>query len=192
VATRSSLTAALTAALLAGSITAAGATPQGYEDQDHEAVRFYANFEAGVLLYTAKVEDLCNGEPEPIVSARVFNRQDGSVDLKVNARDLPIFLYHSPLDAPEFIDQTCEALFDGDPATVPVEPFASGAADFKERINVAPGGIEEHSNGVNGFATGTAGTTWKVRTWADFTIDNGELIGDPAEFQGLTIHQVGH
>ena len=44
VATRSSLTAALTAVLLAGSITAATATPQGYEEQDHNAGRFYGNF----------------------------------------------------------------------------------------------------------------------------------------------------
>lgn len=162
------------------------------DEQAHEAGRFYGNFELDVLLFTGnEVEDICNGDPEPIVPARVFYRDDGSVEIKVNARDMPIALYHSPLGAPEFIDETCEAVFDGDPTTVPVEPFASGTANFTERISISPDGVEEHVNGVNGFATGAYGTNWKVRTWADFVIDGGVLIGDPAEFQGLAIHRIG-
>ncbi len=190
---RRTLTAVLVACLLlAGSVTAATAAPTGPDEQDHEVGRFYGSFELGVLLFTGdEVEGICSGASEPVVSARVFHRQDGSVELKVTARELAIYLYQSPLGAPEFIDQTCEALFDGDPTTVPVQPFASGTANFKERITVSPDGLEEHANGVNGFATGTDGTNWKVRTWADFVIDDGVLIGDPAEFQGLTIHQVG-
>lgn len=178
--------------VLAGSVTAAVATPQGYDEQDHPAGRFYGNFELGVLLFTGSgVEDICNGAPEPLVPARVFQRNDGSVDLKVNAREMPIVLYYSELGAPEFIEQTCQALFDEDPATVPVQPFASGTAMLKERISSSPEGVDEIFNGVNGFATGPDGTMWKVRTWADFIVDNGVLIGDPAEFQGLSIHQVG-
>ena len=190
---RRTVTAVLAACLLlAGFTTAASAAPQGYDEQDHVAGRFYGNFELNVLLFTGdEVESICKGAPEPIVSARVFRQEDGSVELKVNAREMPIFLYHSPLGAPEFIDQTCSALFDGNSTTVPVQPFASGTANFKERISTSPDGIEEHSNGVNGIATGTDGTNWKVRTWADFIIDDGVLIGNPAEFQGLAIHQVG-
>ena len=135
---RRTVTAVLAACLLlAGSTTAASAAPRGYDEQDHMAGRFYGNFEMNVLLFTGdEVESICNGAPEPIVSARVFHRKDGSVELKVNAREMPIFLYHSPLGAPEFIDQTCSALFDGDPTTVPVQPYASGTAKLKERISV--------------------------------------------------------
>lgn len=190
--TRTITTVVAACLLLAGITTAASAAPQGYDQQDHMAGRFYGNFELNVLLFTGdEVTDICNGAPEPIVTARVFSRQDRTVDLKVNARDMPIFLYHSPLGAPEFIDATCTAMFDGDPTTTPVQPFATGTASFKERITVHPGGFEEHVNGVNGVATSPDGTSWKIRTWADFTIDDGVLIGDPAEFQGLAIHRMG-
>jgi hypothetical protein len=189
---RRSVTAVLAVCLLLTWSTAAAlATPQGYHEQDHDVGRFYGNFEQGVLLFTEHVEPICTGAPEPVVPARVFHRKDGTVQVKVNVRELPIVLYRSPLGAPEFIDETCTALFDDDPATVPVQPFATGTANFKERITISPDGVEDHFNGVNGFATGTDGTTWKVRTWADFVIDDGVLIGDPAEFQGLAIHQIG-
>ena len=186
------VTALIASPTVASATTPSEAVSQGYVEQDHAAVRFYGSFEKGILLFTGlEPESLCTGEPEPTVSARVFARQDGSVDLKVNVREMPIFLYHSPLGAPEFIDETCGLLFDGDPSTQPAEPFATGAANFKERIRVAPGGDEAHFNGVNGFATDADGATWKVRTWADFTIVDGMLIGDPVDFQGLSIHQVG-
>lgn len=136
------------------------------------------------------MEDICNGVAEPVVRARVFERNDGSVDTKVNAQELPFVLYHSELGAPDFIDETCNALFDGNPDTVPTQPFANGTGRYEARISASPDGVEEIVNGVNGFATGTDGTTWKVRSWADFVIDNGVLIGNPAEFQGLSIQQI--
>ena len=70
-------------------------------------------------------------------------------------------------------------------------PFAMGSANFSERITVHPDGYEEHANGVNGMATSPDGTTWKVRTWADFAIDDGVLVGDPADIQGLAITRTG-
>lgn len=190
---RTVATAFTTGLLLAGSVTAAAAAPQGYDEQDHMAGRFYGNFDVDVLLFTGDtVENYCNGAPEPVVTARVFSREDGGVELKVNSGGMPIFLYHSPLGAPEFIDETCGALFDGDPATVPVQPFAIGTANFKERISIAADGAEHDSNGVNGTATSTDGTHWKVRTWADFDLGEGGVpIGDPADFQGLDIHPIG-
>lgn len=190
--TRTLATVLAAALLLTGLATTASADPNGHEEVDHGIGRFYGNFEEEVLLFSAGTpEDICTGSPEPTVTARVFDRRDGSADLMVNTRDVPIFLYHSPLGAPEFIDQTCGAIFDGDPTTTPVQPFAVGTAQMKERITFHPDGFQEHSNGVNGMATSPDGTQWKVRTWADFAIDDGVLIGDPAEFQGLDIRRVG-
>ena len=189
---RTIITALAACLLLAWPAAAASAAPEGYDAQDHGVGRFYGNFQQDVLLFTGDgVEDICTGGPEPVVSARVFSSQDGTVQVKVNARDVPIVLYRSPLGAPEFIDETCSLLFDGDPQTAPVQPFARGTASLKERITIAPDGIETHFNGVNGFATDTEGPMWKVRTWADFVVDNGVLLGDPAEFQGLAIHRIG-
>jgi hypothetical protein len=181
-----------TCLLLAGSVTAAEArSGRGYEEIEHPAGRFYGNFEEGVLLFTGGgVEEICNEGPEPMVLARVFERRNGTTVLRANTRDMPFVLYHSELGAPEFIDQTCQALVDDDPATTPVQPFASGTGRFRERIVTTPDGVEDHFNAVNGRATGSDGTIWKVRTWADFIVDNGELIGDPAEFQGLTIREI--
>ena len=190
---RRSIAATFTTTLLvAAAATAATAEPQGFDEEDHQAGRFYGNFEVGVLLFTFDVEAYCGDELEPVVTAKVFHREDGGAELMVNSREMPIFLYHSPLGAPEFIGETCGALFDADPATVPVPPFANGTANFKERITISADGVREDSNSINGTATGSDGTTWKVRSWADFVLgDDGVPIGDPADFQGLTIHEIG-
>lgn len=189
--TRRTLTTFLAACLLlAGLATGASAAPP--EVVEHDAGRFYGNLEQGILLFTGdEVTNICSGVAEPVVPARVFQRRDGSTDLRARADGMAIFLYHSPLGAPEFIDATCQAMFDGDPSTNPVDPFASGTARFREDITVHPNGYEEHVNGVNGSATSPDGTRWRVRTWADFAIDDGMLVGDPAEFQGLSLHQLG-
>jgi hypothetical protein len=180
--------------LLGGGATGAAATPQGYDEEEHESGRFYGDFDLEVLLFTGDtVENYCNGAPEPVVTARVYHRQDGGAELKANSGGMPIYLYHSPLGAPEFFDETCAAVADGDPSTVPVPPFAAGTANFKERITVSADGVVEISNGVNGTAGDSEGTMWKVRTWADFVLDDeGMPIGDPADFQGLTLHEIGH
>ncbi|WP_299443453.1 hypothetical protein [uncultured Phycicoccus sp.] len=179
--------------LLGGGVTGAAAAPQGYDEVDHEAGRFYGNFDIDVLLFAGETaEYLCSGAPVPVVTARVYQRNDGGADLKVNSAGMPVYLYHSPLGAPEFIDETCAAVADGDPSTVPVPPFAVGTARFKERITVSAEGVVEIYNGVNGTASDSAGTTWKVRTWADFVLDDdGVPIGDPADFQGLALHEIG-
>jgi hypothetical protein len=95
--TRRTLAAVLTATLLlAGTVTTASATPQGHTAEDHLAGRFYGNFDLGVLLFTGdEVTNICTGAAEPVVSARVFDRQDGSTELKVHSGDMPIFLYRS-------------------------------------------------------------------------------------------------
>jgi hypothetical protein len=189
-ATRSGLVAALGAVLLVAPVTAVAASPQGYEEQEQNAGRFYGDFE-GVLLFTYDATT-CDVADEPVVTARVYPREDGGSELKVNLREMPIYLYHSTLEAPDFAAQMCLASSDGDPSTVPVPPFATGVAGYKERISRAPDGYEDHVNGVNGFATGEDGTVWKVRTWADFGIDTeGNLVGDPREFVGLSIHPAG-
>lgn len=178
--------------LLAGSISSATAAPKGYDEVEVEAGRFYGDFESEVLLFTFDVEKFCEGAPEPVVSGRLFERRNGGTVLKVNARGLQTFLYSSPLGSPEFIDQQCEVLADGDPSTVPTQPFASGTGTLKERVRVSPEGVVEISNGVKGFATSDDGTRWRVRSWADFVLgDDGVPIGDPADFQNLTIRRVG-
>ncbi|HSM43446.1 MAG TPA: hypothetical protein VK969_00355, partial [Acidimicrobiia bacterium] len=65
------------------------------------------------------------------------------------------------------------------------------SGNLKARISVLPDGVLEVSNSVNGKATSDDATQWKVRTWADLTVIDGVPQGDPAEFQGLKIQQIG-
>lgn len=188
---RGAAAAVMACALLTVTTSAAVAAPQGYDEEERNAGRFYGSFEKDVLLFTGDgAEAWCMGD-EPTRTARVYDRSDGSVDVKVNVRDMPFVLYRTPLDAPLFLEATCEALDDDDPTTVPVQPFASGTAGYKERVSISPDGVEGTYNGVNGIAVGTNGTRWKVRTWADLVVDDGVPLGDPAEFQGLSIQQIG-
>lgn len=186
------VTAALaTCLLLAGSTTAAAAGPQGYDEQQHVEGLFYGDFDLEILLFAgATTEDFCNGN-EPTHDARVFTRHDGSVDIMVDASEQPIYLYSSPLGGPELIDATCEAMFDGDPDTVPLEPFAVGEGQVRMRIGIAPDGTVHIVNSTVGSATAADGTTWKVRGWADLMIVDGVPVGAPTEFQGARFTMTG-
>lgn len=64
-------------------------------------------------------------------------------------------------------------------------------ADLKFRMSILTDRTIEMFNGVNGTAAAVDGTHWKIRTWADFTIVDGEPQGDPAEFQSVNIQQIG-
>lgn len=189
---RRTITAVLAACLLlAGAATTAAATPRGHDEQPHVEGLFYGNFDEEILLFAgATTEDFCNGN-EPTAPARVFHRRDGSVDIKVDAVTYPTYLYSSPLGAPELIAATCEAMFDGDPDTVPLEPFAVGEGLVRMRIEIAPDGTVHVVNSTVGSATSADGTTWRVRGWADLVIVDGVPVGSPADFQGLAIQQVG-
>lgn len=189
---RRTVTAVLAASLLlAGSATAAFAEPQGYDKQPYVEGFFYGDFDEEVLLFAgATAENFCNGD-EPTHDARVFHRNDGSTDIKVNASQQPIYLYSSPLGAPELIAATCEALGDGDPATAPLDPFATGDGQVRIRLEIAPDGTVHAVNSTVGTATSADGTTWKVRGWADLMIVDGVPVGSPTEFQGLRIALTG-
>lgn len=180
-----------TCLLLAGSITAATAGPQGYDERPHVEGLFYGDFDQDILLFAGgTTEDFCNGA-EPTHDARVFHRSDGSVEIKVDASEQPIYLYSSPLGAPELIAATCEAMFDGDPATVALEPFAVGDGLIRIRIEVALDGTVHVVNTTVGSASSADGTTWRARGWADLMIVDGIPVGDPADFQGLRVALTG-
>lgn len=191
VAMRPTITTALAAgALLAGSLTSAAAAP-AYQTVPVEPDRFYGDFEADVLLFAGvPAEDLCTDEPLPVVPGRLFDRPDGISVVNVNA-SVPVFVYHSPLGAPEFVDETCAAMDDADPTTEPVSPFASGTGRLTERVEILPDGRLNITNAVNGIASSPDGRSWKLRGWADFVLADGVPVGDPADFQGLTVHLIG-
>jgi hypothetical protein len=176
----------LAAAVLA---SPASAEPQGYFGSQEEIGFFYGTFDQSpniALLVGGPAEEFCEGDPGTAFH-RLFFRSDGSLDIKVNDKDQPIYLYNISSDfdgIPPWLDQVCQ---DG----LTPEPFASGTADLKIRVSVLSPTLVDVSNSVNGKATGTDGTEYKVRGWADLIVENGIPVGDPADFVGFKLTEIG-
>lgn len=127
-----------------------------------------------------------------MTTSRTFVRQDGSVDVKVNDTGQPIHLYEiSHPDGPSWITQVCDDIADGDDGP---EPFASGTADLKVRDSyLFEGGPPGHIfNSVNGRATGTDGTEYKVRAAADIPFEDGAPVGTPPDWISFELREIGH
>lgn len=181
----------LAVAAIALTTVTSSAHARGYERVQLVEGLFYGNFDEDVLLFMGSTaQDFCN-DLEPVHDAREFHRADGSIELRVDRSAHPIYLYSSPLGAPELIDATCDAMFDEDPATVPIEPFAAGDGLVRMRIEIAPDGTVHVVNSTVGSASSADGSTWKVRGWADLMIVDGRPDGDPADFQGLRVARAG-
>ncbi len=189
------MTAMLAACLLlVGTTTTASAQPQGHIRDELGVGFFYGTFDQDPnisVLVGGRAEDFCEANPDDPFNAepgsaplRVFPRDDGSLDLRADDNGQPIHLYSQSVGGgPEWITAVCEAYFaDG---TIP-EPLASGTAHLKVRLSI-DGNVVDVFNSVNGIATGSDGTAWKVRAWADLVVVDGVPQGNPADFVGTEI-----
>lgn len=196
-------TVAIAGTLAAGAMIAPPVThaaPQGFVEVDAGLGYFYSTFDDDPnigLLVGGTAEAFCLDAPDdPFGSAepgmttqRLFFRADDSLDIKSNSKDEPIYLYEQPdVIGPEWIEQVCDDFFAGEPTP---QPFASGTADVKERISVISDDLVDVFNSVNGNATGTDGTEYKVRASADLIVENGMPLGDPADFVSLSLTEIG-
>lgn len=187
---------ALVLVLLLGVAAPAGADSKGFVEEEIPYGYFYGTFDLSpnvVLLAGGTAEDFCpdgfDGSPG-MTTAHKFVRQDGSVDVKVNDRGQPIHLYKINFpDAPSWITEVCENIEDeGAP-----QPFASGTANLKVRDSYLfeggpPGRL---FNSVNGKATGTDGTEYKVRAEADIPFENGDPVGFPPDWVSFELREIG-
>ncbi len=187
---------ALAVLALAASPAAAGlppddVDPQGYDIDTLSYLFFYdAPADGIVVTVGGPATAWCTGDPS-MVDGRTRVGVDGGFSGKVRAPEQSIFVYAFDGIAPQLVDETCAALFDGDATTEPVAPLATGEGRLKVTETVDTDGVVWLFNGVNGFAASPDGTQWKVRTWADFGITpDGDLIGDPAEFQGAMVTEI--
>lgn len=172
-------------AVMAGLSTPASANPQGYIEGQEEVGFFYGTFDQSpniALLAGGTAEEFC-GELGTAPS-RVFLRSDGTVDIKVNAKNQRIYLYEidSP-GVPPWLDQVCSG-------ELTPTPFAEGTADLKVRISVLSESVVDVFNSVNGKATGTDGTEYKVRASADLIVENGMPVGNPADFVSFDLREI--
>ncbi|GMQ97707.1 MAG: hypothetical protein BMS9Abin17_0207 [Acidimicrobiia bacterium] len=191
---------AVVASLFVGMLAAPAVAhrPLRFVEEEMSYGYFYGTFGQNpniVLLAGGTAEDFCpegfDGSPG-MTTSRTFVRQDGSVDVKVNDRRQPIHLYKTgPLDAMAWITEVCIDINDGDPAP---EPFASGRAKLKVRDSyLFDGGPPERLfNSVNGRATGTDGTRYKVRAAANIPFENGAPVGTPPDWLSFKLKEIGH
>lgn len=175
---------------LVGVAAPASAEPQGFVQDEFEYGFFYGTFDQipNIALFSGgPLEEFCFRDPGT-APLRVFFRNDGTVDLKVNDKGQPIFLYEAEFnDIPTWLDAICPGIATGDPAP---EPFAMGTADLKVRFSILSEDVIEIFNSVNGKATGTDGTEYKVRGTADLVVENGVPLGDPREFVGFKLTEI--
>jgi len=160
---------------------------------------FYGDPVNGPILFAGfTAEDACNEVPPRMARAKVFERSNGTLTVRARRiRGVDLFLYEFEGDPFELINATCEAMFDGDPTTQPIQPFAVGNG----RVNITLHGLESlddiggyHvANTTWGTVTADDGTHWRVRGNASFNLDDeGFPIGDPADFQGLRVREIRH
>lgn len=184
---RRSGVAAMAVAAVVGLATGAHAT--GYAEVPfEEGAFFYGDLDAGVLLFSGEsAEELCDGD-DVVHHARLFHGADGSLTFKVDGSTQPLYLYATPLDAPEFADATCAALEAGEPI---VQPFAEGEGTVRMRFTVNADGTLHMVNSALGAVVDGDGAMWRVRGQADLMIVDGVPVGDPSDFQGLQYTRTG-
>ncbi len=182
-----------TAALFGSALgpATAHAEPQGYIQDEFPVGLVYGTFDEDpnlTLLVGGTVEEFCPADPGT-APMRVFLRNNGTVDLKVNDKDQPIYLYEQTVgDAFDWIDAVCGNL-DGSQDTV--EPYASGTADLKVRTSVISDESVDVFNSVNGELVASDGAEYRVRASADFVVENGVPVGNPADFVSFELRKIG-
>jgi hypothetical protein len=179
----------------------AGAAAQGFTEAEMGVGFFYGTFgeDPNTLLFVGgSAEEFCLDNPEDPFNAepgsatyRIIDRESGATDIMTNTKSQPVYLYHHAGEAPDLLFETCDALFDGNPSTNPLEPFAIGTGDLKVRLGIAADGTVDVFNSVNGKVSASDGTQSKVRASADLQVVDGVPLGDPADFVSLEVHQIG-
>lgn len=186
-----------TAAAIAAAVTAAAALaacaeaePDFLEETQQEGL-FYGNADEAVALFAgATAVEFCDDE-QPVFDAKLYEFEDGSTRLEIEPSPASLYLYDTPLEPPEFLNETCTALFDRDEGTIPLEPFATGEGELRNIIDTAADGTVEVSNTSSGTVTAEDGSTIDVVGTADLMIVDGQLVGSPDEFQSLQLERTG-
>lgn len=181
-------------ALALGLTAGAGASAKGFIQDELEYGYFYGTFDQtpNVALFAGgPLEEFCKTDPGT-APLRVFPRADDTVDLKVNDKDQPIYLYETTFNDGDYIPMWLDAICPGivDDGDAPPVPFATGDADLKVRITVISDDHLKIFNSVNGKATGTDGTAYKVRGTADLVVEDGAPVGDPRDFAGFKLTEI--
>lgn len=157
---------------------------------------FYGDFDADLMaLVGAPLDaDSCQGAGFPTVTKVFRERRDGSWTERWRDRQ-SVTIYSTPLAPPDFIAEMCPGIIEGGPAP---EPFATGRGQVRSLV----AGLDSPEgpplpgarivNRTFGFVEDADGQRYRVRAKADLVLDEDlNPIGDPADFQWLSVKPVG-
>lgn len=171
------------------------AKTKGHVEQEIGVGYFYSTFDQSPntqLIVGGAAEEFCesspddpfNGEPGT-TTARIFERRNGSVDIRVFDKTQPIFLYETVLsEAPLWIAQVCDDYIE---SGVAPEPLAIGTGILRAHIAIGTDGVVDVFNAVHGWANGPDGTRYKVDASADLVVVGGDPVGNPEDFVSLRL-----
>ncbi|MEZ5225956.1 MAG: hypothetical protein R2710_04590 [Acidimicrobiales bacterium] len=128
--------------------------------------------------------DPFNAEPGSAM-ARVFVHRDGAVTVKATNQEQPAYLYRTgAAGGPPWIEAVCADMANG---AEPPEAFATGAVALKLRVTEHSPDLVDVFNSTRGTVTSADGSRFRVRSKADFILENGMPAGDPTDFVELDV-----
>ena len=155
---------------------------------------FYGTSEVQAFVGGPVDADACDEISDVAVTRVVRQLRDGTVSVRYRTQ-APVYLYRTEQPAPVFLAEQCAAIADG--ADAP-EPWAVGTVRVRSSASplATPDGPPLPGthivNTSRGFATTTEGQRLRVTAQADVYLDEDlDAVGDPAEFQSLTLTPVG-
>lgn len=185
-------------------VPAMGSGTAAVADRGHPVIKkektfegfFYADLEGELiaLVGPALAEDNCQGDGFATVTKTYRQRRDGSWTERWRARST-MSIYSSPLDPPAWIAEQCELILSG---AAPPEPLATGRGRVRSFISAltSPDGPPVPGARIVNRTKGVVRTNdcqrYRVRARADLVLDDDlNPIGDPADFQSLSVTRIG-
>ena len=178
-----------------GLVTNAAADGSRWSEEPFEVGFFYGTFGESpntFLLVGGTVEEFCEAGPEGgpgTATAKVRERKDGTVRVKVKSRNQPMYLYEADIEGiPPWLGQVCPVYFAE--GTAP-KPVASGSGFLKVRDTIVSPDRIEVFNKVRGHVSAPDGTTYRVKGSADFVLENEIPTTNPEDFVTFSMREIG-
>ena len=105
-------------------------------------------------------------------------RGNDSVKVGLRTDDDGLAVYAGDDFFTDVLIPSCEAIFDGDPLTEPVEPIAVGTADAGGREMISVGGASEGHFWIIGSAVDAEGNRLRIQARALVSVDDDGVLAD--------------
>jgi hypothetical protein len=117
----------------------------------------------------------CVGQGFSLTTAQGVSRGNGTFSQTWRIKNINVMVFEWEGDVFDLIGQNCEAIFDGDPETMPVEPIAVGEGRHSFKVSGDQNGVHIR-NTLTARVTTTDGQRAHVNTFASFDDGPGGLV----------------